>query len=163
MIVTGNQEVDNKHFNLPQLIDEVVGEFIDSCILKNLAISAEVPPNLRQTSIYSDPDLVHKILNHLIGNAIKFTEKGNILVGLKVEDERLTLYVKDSGIGISESAQEFIFDTFMQEDFSSTRLYEGSGLGLAIVKGIVTLLGGEITLLSHKGHGSIFNITLPNK
>jgi signal transduction histidine kinase len=161
MIVTGNQEVDRKHFNLPQLIDEVVGEFIDSCILKKLTISAEVPANLRQTTIYSDRDLVHKILNHLVGNAIKFTEKGNILVGLKVDDERLILYVKDSGIGISENAQEFIFDSFMQEDFSSTRLYEGSGLGLSIVKGIVTLLGGEITLLSHKGHGSIFNIILP--
>ncbi len=162
MIVTGNQEVDKKHFNLPQLIDEVVTEYKDSCILKNLTISAEVPPVLRQTTIFSDPDLVHKILNHLVGNAIKFTEKGNIIVGLKVDGDRLTLYVKDSGIGISESAREFIFDSFMQEDFSSTRLYEGSGLGLTIVKGIVTLLGGEITLYSHKGHGSIFNITLPN-
>lgn len=162
MIVTGNQEVDKKHFNLPQLIDGVVREFKDSCNFKNLDISAEVPANLRQTTIYSDRDLVHKILSHLVGNAIKFTEKGNILLGLKVEDERLTMFVKDSGIGISESAQKFIFDSFMQEDFSSTRLYEGSGLGLAIVKGIVTLLGGEITLLSHKGHGSIFNIILPN-
>ncbi len=162
MIFTGNQEVDRKHFNLAHLIDEVVREFKDLCTYKSLEISADVPPNLRQTTIYSDPDLLHKILNHLVGNAIKFTEKGNITIGLKVVDEQLTLYVKDSGIGISESAQEFIYDSFMQEDFSSTRLYEGSGLGLAIVKGIVTLLGGEITLFSNKGNGSIFNITLPN-
>jgi signal transduction histidine kinase len=75
--------------------------------------------------------------------------------------EQITLYVKDTGIGIAENAQKYVFDSFIQEDFSSTRLYEGSGLGLSIVKGIVTLLGGEIHLSSTKGIGTTFSFTLP--
>ena len=80
-----------------------------------------------------------------------------------MEEEYLTMSVQDTGIGIAENVQESIFDSFMQEDFSSTRLYEGSGLGLSIVKGIVTLLDGKIKLFSSKGQGSIFNISLPKK
>ena len=161
MLVTGNQEIHLKHFNLSRLIEEVVEEFSEIGRLKNLTILAEVPVRLKQTTLYSDPELIHKIFNHLVSNSIKFTEKGNIYIGLIVEPDHLTMYVKDTGIGIAENAQKYIFDSFMQEDFSSTRMYEGSGLGLSIVKGIVTLLGGEITLFSTKGKGSTFNITFP--
>lgn len=159
MIVTGNQEIHPKRFDLPRLINEVVEEFTELCCTKNLAISAEIPESLKLATIHSDPDLMHKVLNHLIGNAIKFTEKGTIQIGLEAEEDRITIYVRDTGIGISDEAQKVIFDSFMQEDFSSTRQYEGSGLGLSIVKGIVTLLNGEITLHSNKGEGSIFKIT----
>ena len=163
LIVTGNQEINPKHINLAQKIEEIIFEFEPSCRTKNLSIIAEIPAQLKQTTIYSDPDLIHKILNHLIGNALKFTERGSIVIGLKMEEEYLTMSVQDTGIGIAENVQESIFDSFMQEDFSSTRLYEGSGLGLSIVKGIVTLLGGKIKLFSSKGQGSIFNISLPKK
>jgi PAS domain S-box-containing protein len=163
LIVTGNQEINLKHFNLSQKIEEIIFEYELPCNAKNLLISAEIPAQLKQTTIYSDPELIHKVLNHLVGNALKFTERGSIVIGLKTEEAYLTMYVKDTGIGIAESVQESIFDSFMQEDFSSTRLYEGSGLGLTIVKGIVTLLGGKIKLVSSKGQGSIFNISLPKK
>jgi len=161
MLVTGNQEYHPKHFIVSHLIEEVVNEFSDSCYAKNLTITAEVPMNLKQTTLYSDPELLHKILNHLTGNSLKFTNKGNILIGMNRIENHLVLYVKDTGIGIAENAQKFIFDSFMQEDFSSTRLYEGSGLGLSIVKGLVKLLGGEINFTSAKGKGSTFNIVLP--
>lgn len=161
MLVTGNQEIHLKHFNLSGLIEEVVEAFFEACQLKNLTISSEVPVTLKQTTLYSDPELMHKIFNHLISNSIKFTERGNIQIGLMVEPDHLTIYVKDTGIGIAENAQKYIFDSFIQEDFSSTRMYEGSGLGLSIVKGLVALLGGEITLFSTKGKGSTFNITFP--
>ncbi|MCL4481284.1 MAG: ATP-binding protein [Bacteroidetes bacterium] len=161
MLVTGNQEIRPNRFNLSQLIEEVVDEFSGPCKLKNLTITAEIPENLKQLTINSDSGLIHKIFNHLVGNSLKFTEKGNIRIRLALEGDRLIFEVKDSGIGITEDAQKYIFDSFMQEDFSSTRRYEGSGLGLSIVKGIVTLLGGEITLNSTKGEGSTFIITFP--
>ncbi len=161
LIVTGNQEINPKHFILSQKIEEIIFEYELPCKAKSLSISAEIPAQLIQTTIYSDPELIHKILNHLVGNALKFTERGSIVIGLKMEVGYLTIYVKDTGIGIAENVQESIFDSFMQEDFSSTRLYEGSGLGLSIVKGIVTLLGGKIKLSSSKGMGSIFHISLP--
>lgn len=159
MIVTGNQEIHSKNFNLSRLIEEVVDEFTDTCHLKNLEILAEIPASLKLHTIYSDQDLLHKALNHLVGNAVKFTEKGTIQIGLEASTGQITIYVRDTGIGISENAQKVIFDSFMQEDFSSTRQYEGSGLGLSIVKGIVTLLNGEISLYSAKGEGSNFKIT----
>ena len=139
----------------------MVDQFTESCNLKNLTISAEIPAKLKEITLYSDQELVLKILNHLVGNSLKFTEKGSILIGLKTEADYLSLYVRDTGIGISEDARKYIFDSFMQEDFSSTRMYEGSGLGLSIVKGIVTLLGGTIILESTKGIGSTFYIIFP--
>ncbi|MCK9410872.1 MAG: ATP-binding protein [Prolixibacteraceae bacterium] len=163
MIVTGNQEINPKHFNLAQKIEEIIFEYDAPCHAKNISIRSEIPAQLKQTTIYSDPELIYKILNHLVGNALKFTERGSIAIGLRMDEDYLTLFVRDTGIGIAENVQESIFDSFMQEDFSSTRLYEGSGLGLSIVKGIVTLLGGKIKLLSNKGQGSVFNISLPKK
>jgi signal transduction histidine kinase len=161
LLVTGNQEIRLNHFKLSKLIDEVIEEYSELAKSKKITITSEVPENLKQTTLYSDPDLIHKIFNHLIGNSLKFTEKGEIRIGMTTENDHVTFYVKDSGIGIAQSAQKYIFDSFMQEDFSSTRMYEGSGLGLSIVKGIVTLLGGDVTLDSTKVEGSTFSITLP--
>ena len=161
LLVTGNQEIRPKYFYLSHLIEEVVDQFTESCKLKNLTISAEIPAKLKEITLYSDQELILKILNHLVGNSLKFTEKGSISIGLKTGADYLSLYVRDTGIGISEDARKYIFDSFMQEDFSSTRMYEGSGLGLSIVKGIVTLLGGIIILESTKGIGSTFYINFP--
>jgi two-component system CheB/CheR fusion protein len=96
-----------------------------------------------------------------MANSLKFTEKGNVAIGLNLEDGYFRFYVRDTGIGIMEEVKKYVFEAFMQEDFSSTRMYEGSGLGLSIVKGIVTLLGGEISLHSVKGEGTTFYFTIP--
>ena len=161
LLVTGNQEIHLNHFNLSQLIEDVIEEYSELSKSKKITISSEIPEKLKRITLYSDSDLIHKIFNHLVGNSLKFTEKGDICIGITLENDHVTFYVRDTGIGIAQNAQKYIFDSFMQEDFSSTRMYEGSGLGLSIVKGIVTLLGGEITLNSTKGEGSTFNITLP--
>jgi len=159
MIVTGNQDINTKKFSLSRLIEEIAEEFSESCNAKNLTITAEIPLHLREAVLNSDPDLIRKVLNHLVGNALKFTEKGTIQIGLETSKDQVNIFVKDTGIGISEDAQKLIFDSFMQEDFSSTRQFEGSGLGLSIVKGIVSLLKGEISLSSTKGKGSTFTIS----
>ncbi len=161
LLVTGNQEMIVRNFMIADLIEEVIEEFTELAYLKHLVVSAAIPEELKYQTISSDYDLIHKIFTHLVGNAIKFTEKGSISVGFNRENDDLVFYVKDSGIGIAEHAQNIVFDSFMQEDLTSTRLYEGSGLGLSIVKGIVKLLGGDITLSSTKGIGTIFYFSIP--
>ena len=111
-----------------------------------------------------DENLLFKILNNLIGNGIKFTLKGYVLVetGLKPNDPSfIFIRVKDTGIGIQETFLSKIFDPFTQESSGQNRNFEGSGLGLSIIKKYVELLGGNIKVSSKKGQGSIFEITLP--
>jgi PAS domain S-box-containing protein len=161
MLVTGNQEVHLNNFKVGSLIEGVVKEFTLHAKAKNIAVLNEIPKELRQLTLHSDKDLIRKVLNHLMANSLKFTEKGNVAIGLNLEDGYFRFYVRDTGIGIMEEVKKYVFEAFMQEDFSSTRMYEGSGLGLSIVKGIVTLLGGEISLHSVKGEGTTFYFTIP--
>ena len=161
LLVTGNQEIHAKKFYVGSLIEEVVEEFNIHNKEKNISILEEIPQELRQFSIHSDIDLIRKALNHLISNSLKFTQKGKIIVGMNRLDGHCRFYVRDTGIGIAEEAKKHVFESFMQEDFSSTRTYEGSGLGLSIVKGIVTLLDGEISLQSVKGEGTTFYFSIP--
>ncbi len=161
MLVTGNLEINWNKFNIASLINKVVEEHTELGRLKNISVTAEVQEELKQYLLYSDYELLHKVLIHLVGNSIKFTESGSIRIRMTLQNKQLLFCVIDTGIGISENAKNYIFDSFMQEDFSSTRMYEGSGLGLSIVKGIVSLLGGEITLTSAKGEGTTFCFTHP--
>jgi signal transduction histidine kinase len=161
MLVTGNQEVILSNFNVSHLIDAVVEEFTELSNYKNITISTLVPEELKKINIYSDYNLIFKIFNHLVGNSLKFTVRGSICIGFSREKKCLSFFVKDTGIGIAENALQYVFDSFMQEDFSSTRIYEGSGLGLSIVKGIVTLLGGTLNLSSTKGEGTTIHFTIP--
>jgi len=94
-------------------------------------------------------------------NAIKFTQKGSVIVGFKISENELQCSVKDSGIGISQEGQIIVFKDFMQEDGSNTRAFEGTGLGLSIAKGVLSLLGGKIYLESEKGKGAIFYFSIP--
>lgn len=111
--------------------------------------------------IEGDENRLQQILYNLIGNAIKFTEKGQVTLSAKTTDSFLSISVKDTGIGISPKNQDRIFQSFEQEDGSTSRLYGGTGLGLAISKKLVELHGGTITVVSEVGHGSEFIFTLP--
>jgi PAS domain S-box-containing protein len=113
--------------------------------------------------IASDEVKVHQMISILLSNASKFTHQGKVEFGYTVKHEFVEIYVKDTGIGISEEFQEQIFGRFRQEDLAITRGYEGAGLGLSIARGIVQLLGGTINLESKKGQGSTFTIKLPIK
>jgi CheY-like chemotaxis protein len=104
---------------------------------------------------------LRQVLINLLGNAIKFTEKGFIEFGYSLKGEELEFYVKDSGIGISTEKQKVIFDRFTQADDSLTRKFGGSGLGLAISKGLIELLGGRLWASSVLGEGSTFYFTTP--
>ena len=111
----------------------------------------------------TDLSFLHRILSNLVGNAIKFTERGGITVTLTAEARTLRLAVEDTGIGIEPGFFPQLFDEFRQESSGLTRSHEGSGLGLAITKRLVETLGGEIGVESWKGRGSRFSVMLPRQ
>ncbi|WP_299457249.1 adenylate/guanylate cyclase domain-containing protein [uncultured Microscilla sp.] len=111
--------------------------------------------------IEGDENRLQQILYNLIGNGIKFTESGQVTLSAKTTDAFLSVSVKDTGIGISPESQDRIFESFEQEDGSTSRNYGGTGLGLAISKELVELHGGTIQLKSEVGKGSEFIFTLP--
>jgi CheY-like chemotaxis protein/HPt (histidine-containing phosphotransfer) domain-containing protein/anti-sigma regulatory factor (Ser/Thr protein kinase) len=115
--------------------------------------------------IRSDPSRLHQCLINLVGNAIKFTEKGHVYVNVSLEEREgkpfVRFDVEDNGIGIPKDKQETIFESFTQADGDTTRKYGGSGLGLTITKQLAELLGGELTVTSEVGKGTIFSLTTP--
>jgi signal transduction histidine kinase len=127
----------------------------------NVVVNADIPPKLM-----GDQLRVKQILHNLLDNAVKFTEQGGISISverLKQNGESVIVQisVQDSGIGISASDLEKIFQSFTQVDGSRTRKYEGTGLGLSICRHLVTLLGGSISVESLLGTGSCFKAVIP--
>ena len=111
--------------------------------------------------ITSDRKKVTRLVAALLNNAYKFTQLGEVRVGLQRHSDRVVYSIVDTGCGISEEAQRFVFDEFRQEDGSATRKYGGSGLGLAIARRLARLLGGDVTLSSEQGRGSTFKAEIP--
>jgi signal transduction histidine kinase len=114
-------------------------------------------------SIVSDAEVVKHIINNLLSNAGKFTLEGDIIVNWWKEHSVLVLQVSDTGCGIPKQFHQKIFDSFWQVDMSMTREYGGTGLGLAITKQFVDLLGGEISVNSNVGKGSVFTVRIPSQ
>lgn len=161
IIVSGNQEVKPVNLFPEHIIKDLYDQFHEHVIAKNLGFTLNLHQGVTGISLSSDPELLKKILHHLLSNAVKFTIEGDIQIGAFIDDERFCIFVKDTGVGISQEARPFIFDHFSQEDQSSVRMFEGSGLGLSIARGLTELLGGKIWVESEKGSGSVFYLSLP--
>jgi signal transduction histidine kinase len=161
MISSGNQEVYKKQVFPEIVVSEVFKQFFSLCEAKNLQLSLAIPASDQTPFIYSDQELLGKILRHLMDNAVKFTREGFITMGYTFDEKELTFFVKDTGKGISLEGKQLIFKNFMQEDNSYTRSFEGCGLGLSISQGLVELLGGRLWVESESGKGSTFFFTLP--
>ncbi|MBV5312349.1 MAG: response regulator [Prolixibacteraceae bacterium] len=161
LLSSGNQKIYKKNVRLESMIVEVVNKFADLCEEKNVSLTLQAPPQADDIRVFTDNDLVIKILCQLLDNAVKFTHQGTIKVAYEVVNNNLQFSVCDTGIGISDENKSHIFESFIQEDFAITRKYEGSGLGLTISRGFVKLLGGKIWLESEKGLGSDFYFSIP--
>jgi len=111
--------------------------------------------------IQSDKEKLEQILLNLLSNACKFTEEGHITLIINNTDTGIEFIVKDTGIGLSEEQQSYIFDEFRQVDSSQSRKFSGTGLGLAISKSFVELIDGTITVESELGKGAVFTLNIP--
>ena len=153
-------------FDLNNLLNELEIFFCDFILKrdKKLELVLDRSEFISSCIINSDPIRVRQILSNLIGNAVKFTEKGFIRFGYKLNDHdsKLHFFVEDTGIGIPESKQDYVFERFRQAyDEQTQARYGGTGLGLAISKSLVEMMGGEIGVESNVGTGSTFYFTLP--
>lgn len=157
-------ELENITFNLNELLEKlnhVVGLNAEDKELEFiLDISADIPLTLK-----GDPNRLLQVLINLGTNAVKFTEKGEVIIRIRVQEKlrdkyRLYVEVIDSGIGIAQDAQMHLFDKFTQADSSITRKFGGTGLGLAIAKNIIEAMNGKIEIKSEVGQGSCFSFVI---
>jgi signal transduction histidine kinase/DNA-binding response OmpR family regulator len=157
--------LESVDFNLRNALDDTVNLLAIRAGEKGLELACHVSVDTPER-VVGDPTRLHQVLVNLAGNAIKFTDRGEVLVRAGIEEIRsdgavIRFDVSDTGIGIQEDKREMIFEAFAQADTSTTRRYGGTGLGLAISSELVKLMGGRIWLRSEVGKGSTFSFTLP--
>lgn len=164
-IESGKFELESTEFALHRELEAVITVVARSCQAKHLELACFVDPALLRP-LQGDPRRMRQILTNLATNAVKFTERGEVVIEIVVqrEDESkvwVEFQVSDTGIGIPPDRQHRLFHSFSQVDASTTRKYGGTGLGLAISKQLCELMGGEIGFRSAVGQGSVFRFILP--
>jgi two-component system sensor histidine kinase/response regulator len=148
-------------FDLREMLEQLLDALAVAAFEKQLELVGRISPGVPQRVI-GDSFRLRQILTNLIGNAIKFTEAGQVLVRVQVASPgRIRFEVADTGIGIPHDKLKMVFEPFTQADSSSARSYSGSGLGLAIVSRLAGLMGGELAAESAPGKGSTFTFTVP--
>ena len=156
--------ISPSEINLNRILDDIrLSAEVDKRNLHKNEVELLIEKGLpnENCTLICDEVRLKQILLNLTGNALKFTNKGYIKTGYRLEGESIVFYVEDTGKGIAKDKQDVIFERFRQEEESYTRLYGGTGLGLSISKGLVELLGGKIWLKSELGKGSTFFFNLP--
>ncbi|MDQ6981576.1 MAG: ATP-binding protein, partial [Mariprofundus sp.] len=164
-IEAGKLELAHESFDLHQLMHAVISIFEVQSRQKGVRLDLYLDPEV-PFALLGDPRRLKQILMNMIGNAIKFTEKGSVTVTVGLIDKseqkgRLSFCIRDTGIGMSEDKQTRIFNRFTQADSTITRRFGGTGLGTTIAKNLTELMGGNISLESREDEGSSFFITLP--
>lgn len=162
-IEAGQVQVKNKLFSVNKLMTELHEEYSFNGIQKGIEIILDPMNPIEEVFIESDQTKMRQILVNLVSNAIKFTEKGFVKLGMRITGNFIEFHVKDTGIGIPADFQTQIFERFRQVESSDSRKYGGTGLGLTISKSLTELLGGTIWMESKKGEGSTFYFTVPIK
>ena len=162
-IEAGKLELEKTEFGIRHLFRDTLKTMAFRASKKRLELSVHVSPNVPKTVI-GDPTRLRQLIVNLAGNAIKFTETGNIVVDADLEERtgnevRLHISVSDTGMGIPREKQQIIFESFAQADGSTTRRFGGTGLGLTISRRLVELMGGRMWVESEVGKGSTFHFT----
>ena len=166
-IESGNLELEKIDFNLAAVVEDALSMFVRPAETKGLELSAQYIPPDAPLAFCGDPFRLRQVIANLIGNAVKFTSEGEVIVRVTVgtrsdtdSDAAVELCVEDTGIGIAHESQEKIFDHFSQADGSTTRQYGGTGLGLAICRRLLGPMAGTIRVDSKPGSGSKFSVSL---
>lgn len=172
-IEAGKLEIEPHPFNLEHLVSDVAELLAPKTVERGIELAVHFPEDLPR-NVEGDAGRIRQILTNLVGNAIKFTHEGHVLIRVAAKRShahngkdggrcKLQIDVMDTGIGISSAAQKNLMKPFSQADISTTRKYGGTGLGLTISKQLIELMGGHLTLQSEEGKGSTFGfeITLP--
>lgn len=169
-VESGQITLENIDFDLRELVEKVGEVMALRAHEKGIELACHLKPEV-PVHLIGDPGRLRQVFTNLAGNAIKFTESGEVVLevglagsspGLERESEQSTLLfsIKDTGIGIPPEKLDYIFEKFTQADTSTTRRYGGTGLGLPITKRLVELMGGRISVKSQPGQGSTFSFTL---
>ncbi|WP_207429069.1 two-component regulator propeller domain-containing protein [Pedobacter sp. SYSU D00535] len=166
-IESGNMEIEQRSFDLRQCVEDVMDVFAGKAAEKGIDLLYQIDNRLPLT-IIGDSLRLRQILINLAGNAMKFTNQGEVFVNLRLENMKdgdilLQFEVRDTGIGIPEDKLSKLFKAFSQVDSSTTRKYGGTGLGLAISERLVGLMGGEIQVSSEVGVGTIFHFIIKTR
>ncbi len=150
-----------KAVDINKLVHEAAASLEE--VARHKGLKYRVVQHTEQLMCLSDETMLYQVVHNIVGNAIKFTERGEVTatVALCAERSWVTVRVTDTGVGISKEFLPKVFNAFEQESMGQDRVYEGSGLGLSISKKYVELLGGEIDVISEKGKGSTFEVRLP--
>ena len=164
-IEAGKLDIEAVEMDVRQCVEDVGTMMAVQAAAKNLEFIVNVDPSIPDL-VLGDPHRLRQILTNLSGNAVKFTQRGEIVVealvvGVQAGRVLLHFEVQDSGAGMSEEVLGRLFQPFAQADASTTRHYGGTGLGLSIVKRLVELMGGTVNVVSKQGTGSTFSFTLP--
>jgi signal transduction histidine kinase/CheY-like chemotaxis protein len=159
-IEAGKMDLFCEEFSLSAAFDGILSIVRDMANKKHLSLQINVPDDL--PDIYADPVKFKQIMYNLLSNAIKFTPNdGKITIDASLEEDKFLISITDTGIGIRQEDQAYLFNEFKQLDSSYARQYEGTGLGLALTKRLVEMHGGEIWVESEVGKGSKFSFALP--
>jgi two-component system, sensor histidine kinase and response regulator len=164
-IESGQLKLEEVDFSLADVVEEAVTMFAQPAQAKGLELAAHFVPHDAPLALRGDPFRLRQVIANLIGNAVKFTHEGEVVVRVSVEQPSagqasVLIGVQDTGIGIGREAQSKIFEHFSQADSSTTRQYGGTGLGLAICKRLLRLMGGDVRVESEVGRGSKFLVEL---
>jgi len=160
LVARGDLTLQLAAVNLQEIFDVILMEFLAKCEKENISLNTDIPENL--PNVKADSQKISWVLSQLMDNAIKFTESdGRVQLGAKIESQLVTVYIYDTGIGISQDKIKEIFEPFHQLDGSATRRYEGTGMGLAMVQQILAAHGSDILVRSKVGEGSYFEFKLP--
>jgi two-component system, sensor histidine kinase len=164
-IDSGQLKLEFIPFNINELLGSCINAFVPVADAKDLRLTSDLTTTANK-NILSDPTRIRQVCANLISNAVKFTHNGSVSLTSDWQDineqtATLVIAVKDSGVGIAKEQIDKIFMPFQQADISTTRKYGGSGLGLAITKNLIKLMGGELSILSYAGKGSLFKVEIP--
>ncbi len=162
-VESGKLQFDSVDFDLRTVVEGVVGLLAEQALARHLELSADIAPE-HGVTLRGDPGRLRQVLANLVGNAVKFTTRGEVAVSARIDtltdaSATIRIEVRDTGIGIDAAAVPRLFEPFTQADGSTTRRFGGTGLGLAISRRLVELMGGEMGVASRPGEGSTFWFT----